>query len=69
IRTVPAVPRSGRKAASPAIFDTALIIENPSEYRPSSGIEGLCPAHIRVIFNLPRQVGNFPHPLAYVEWF
>ena len=26
-------------------------------------------AQIRVIFKLPAQLGSFPHPLAYIEWF
>ncbi|KAJ6561011.1 hypothetical protein B0H10DRAFT_2180552 [Mycena sp. CBHHK59/15] len=69
IRAVPAVPAKGRSPGSPAFFDTALVIEDPSQYIPSSGIAGLRPAQIRVIFNLPSQFGTFPHPLAYIEWF
>jgi hypothetical protein len=26
-------------------------------------------AQIRVVFKLPSHYGNFPHPLAYIEWF
>lgn len=40
IRTVPAVAPKGRSAGSPAIFDTALVIEDLSQYVPSSGITG-----------------------------
>ncbi|KAJ6585760.1 hypothetical protein B0H19DRAFT_926144 [Mycena capillaripes] len=69
IRAVPAVPPKGRSLGSPSLFDTALIIENPSQYSPSSGIAGLRPAQIRVIFNLPPQFGTFAHPLVYIEWF
>ncbi|KAJ7186196.1 hypothetical protein C8R46DRAFT_983014 [Mycena filopes] len=69
IRAVPAVPPKGRTAGSPAVFDTALVIEDPSQYTASSGITGLRPAQIRVIFKLPPQFGTYPHPLAYVEWF
>ncbi|KAJ6537137.1 hypothetical protein B0H19DRAFT_1213719 [Mycena capillaripes] len=69
IRAVPAVPSKGRAAGSPAIFDTALIIEDPSLYVPSSGLVGLRPAQIRVIFKLPPQFGSYTHPLAYIEWF
>ncbi|KAJ6478333.1 hypothetical protein C8R45DRAFT_934095 [Mycena sanguinolenta] len=69
IRAISAVPAKGRKPGSPAIFDTALVIEDPSKYVPSSGITGLRPAQIRVIFKLPRQFGTYPHPLAYIEWF
>ncbi|KAF7328115.1 hypothetical protein MVEN_02568400 [Mycena venus] len=69
IRAVAAVASTGRRAASPAIFDTALVIEDPSQYVPSSGIAGLRPAQIRVIFKLPPQFGIYTHPLAYIEWF
>ncbi|KAF8179782.1 hypothetical protein K438DRAFT_2172963 [Mycena galopus ATCC 62051] len=69
IRAIPAVAPKGRSRGSPAAFDTALIVHDPSTYLPSSGIEGLRPAQIRVIFSLLPQFGSFPHPLAYVEWF
>ncbi|KAJ7660335.1 hypothetical protein DFH06DRAFT_951086, partial [Mycena polygramma] len=69
IRAVAAVPGKGRRLGSPAVFDTALVIEDPSRYIPSSGIAGLRPAQIRVIFTLPPQFGTYPHPLAYIEWF
>ncbi|KAJ7737951.1 Zn-finger domain-containing protein [Mycena metata] len=69
IRAVPAIPPRGRSAGSPAVFDTALVIEDPSQYIPSSGIAGLRPAQIRVLFKLPPQFGIYPHPLAYIEWF
>ncbi|KAJ7855999.1 Zn-finger domain-containing protein [Mycena leptocephala] len=69
IRAVPAVPPKSRSPGSPANFDTALVIEDPAQYVPSSGIQGLRPAQIRIIFRLPPQFGTFPHPLAYIEWF
>ncbi|KAF7295758.1 hypothetical protein HMN09_01118400 [Mycena chlorophos] len=69
IRALPAVPARQRRAEIPAIFDTALIIENPAEYHPSSGLDGLRPARIRMIFELPHHLGSFQHPLAYIEWF
>ncbi|KAJ7659013.1 hypothetical protein B0H17DRAFT_1145424 [Mycena rosella] len=69
IRAVPAVPAKERSRGSPAIFDTALVVDDPSQYVPSSGIDGLRPAQVRAIFSLPPQFGSFPHPLAYVEWF
>ncbi|KAJ7017893.1 hypothetical protein C8F04DRAFT_978280, partial [Mycena alexandri] len=40
IRAVPAVPAKGRSASSPPVFDTALVIEDPSRYIPLSGIAG-----------------------------
>ncbi|KAJ7775451.1 Zn-finger domain-containing protein [Mycena metata] len=69
LRAIAAVAPKGRSAGSPAIFDTALIIEDPAQYVPSSGVLGLRPAQIRLIFKLPPQFGNYPHPLAYIEWF
>ncbi|KAJ6577620.1 hypothetical protein B0H19DRAFT_1207980 [Mycena capillaripes] len=63
------LPGTGRLAGSPAVFDTALIIEDPSQYVPSSGIAGLRPAQIRVIFKLPPQFGTYTHLLTYIKWF
>ncbi|KAJ6510911.1 Zn-finger domain-containing protein [Mycena sanguinolenta] len=69
IRATPPTRARGRAAGAPAHFDTALIIEDPDNYQPSSGIQGLRVAQIRAIFRLPPQYGTYPHPLAYVEWF
>ncbi|KAF8875514.1 hypothetical protein BD779DRAFT_1613422 [Infundibulicybe gibba] len=69
IRTTPAVPPSGRRPGSPAVFDTALIINDLIEHRSHGGLAGLRVAQIRIIFLLPSQFGTHPHPLAYVEWF
>ncbi|KAJ7140071.1 Zn-finger domain-containing protein [Mycena crocata] len=69
IRATPAIPAKNRSPGSPGVFDTVLIYEDPAQYVPSSGIEGLRPAQVRAIFNLPPQFGTFAHPLAYVEWF
>jgi hypothetical protein len=62
IRAVPAIPRKGRKPERCAYFDTALFKD------ASSGL-GMRVGQVRVIFTLPPQLGKFPHPLAYVEWF
>ncbi|KAJ6464898.1 hypothetical protein C8R45DRAFT_840130, partial [Mycena sanguinolenta] len=67
IRAIAAVPAKGRKPGSPAIFDTTLVIEDPTLAQPS--MFRLRPAQIRVIFKLPRQFGTYPYPLAYIEWF
>ncbi|KAJ6516654.1 Zn-finger domain-containing protein [Mycena vitilis] len=69
IRATPPILGKGRSTGTPAHFDTALVIDNPEEYRPSSGVQGLRAAQIRTIFMLPPQYGQYPHPLAYVEWF
>ncbi|KAG6809061.1 hypothetical protein H0H92_001751 [Tricholoma furcatifolium] len=69
IRTTPARPAEDRSSAIPACFDTAFVIDDPITYRPSSSLEGLRVAQIRVIFDLPPQFGRHQGPLAYVEWF
>ncbi|KAF8868642.1 hypothetical protein BD779DRAFT_1614940 [Infundibulicybe gibba] len=69
IHTSPAVPPRGHKQGLPGVFDTALIIDDPMEYRSRSGLAGLRVAQVRVIFLLPPYFGAYPHPLAYVEWF
>ncbi|KAJ7088964.1 hypothetical protein C8R44DRAFT_557586, partial [Mycena epipterygia] len=58
-----------RSQGSAAVFDTVLVIEDPSQYVPSSGVKALRPVQVRAIFSLPSQFGSFSHLLAYVEWF
>ncbi|KAI0279323.1 hypothetical protein BGY98DRAFT_1089274 [Russula aff. rugulosa BPL654] len=70
-KTIHATPEHSngpRKQASPARFDTALVIEDTDLYR-EGGLRGLRVAEIRVIFTLPSHLGSFPHPLAYIHWF
>ncbi|KAJ7619276.1 hypothetical protein FB45DRAFT_755446 [Roridomyces roridus] len=74
IRAVPEIVRTGvRRATSPAVFDTALITVSSCTVSLNVYLANIStgprPAQIRAIFRLPRQFGNFPHPLAYVEWF
>ncbi|KAJ6452581.1 hypothetical protein C8R45DRAFT_1193590 [Mycena sanguinolenta] len=71
IHAIPAVPAKGQKPGSPAIFDTALVHDSQlSLLLILNGINaGLRPAQVRVFFKLPPQFGNYPHPLAYIEWF
>jgi hypothetical protein len=61
-------PGSDRKLETAARFDTVLVAD---EHRPkdSAGLDGLRAARLRVIFQLPRQFGYHPEPLAYVEWY
>lgn len=33
------------------------------------GMEGITVVQIQVIFKVPRQLGHYPHPLVYVEFF
>ncbi|KAI6017981.1 hypothetical protein BKA83DRAFT_4058579 [Pisolithus microcarpus] len=69
IRASPQIAARGRKAETPARFDTVFVMD---EERPRTD----CPiinyvqlAQVRVIFKLPEHLGTSPHPLAYVEWF
>lgn len=38
-------------------------------FYPDIKSAGLHVGQVCVIFNLPEQLGTFPHPLAYIEWF
>ncbi|KAF7344062.1 hypothetical protein MVEN_01695700 [Mycena venus] len=67
VRAIPPVPAKSRSAAKPAVFDTVLVIEDPSQYDPSSEMTSPRPAQIRVIFKLPPQFGTYSHPLTYIE--
>ncbi|KIJ93033.1 hypothetical protein K443DRAFT_68963, partial [Laccaria amethystina LaAM-08-1] len=69
IRAIPEVKANGRKAGVAAVFDTALVVENATDYQQAGGIAGLRAAQVRTIFTLPPQFGSYPHPLAYIEWF
>ncbi|KAF9237171.1 hypothetical protein BU15DRAFT_49017 [Melanogaster broomeanus] len=77
IRVSPeSLPRDARKKPTPAIFDTALIVEDMREFT-GSGIAGkyithsTCVGQIKVIFKLPVSsfLGKTMHPLAYIHWF
>ncbi|KAF8954047.1 hypothetical protein BDZ97DRAFT_1742679 [Flammula alnicola] len=71
IRATPPRAAKGRTPAAPGSFDMALIIEDPANYTPPSGLSllGLRVGQIRAIFDLPPQFGHYEHPLAYIEWF
>ncbi|KAI0081369.1 hypothetical protein K474DRAFT_1759598 [Panus rudis PR-1116 ss-1] len=74
IRAIPEVPALGRKAAVPAAFDTALVVENHQLYEdaPAGSLLGLRAARVRVIFKTPAQfvlLGTRQEALAYVEWY
>ncbi|KAK0476283.1 hypothetical protein EDD18DRAFT_1385437 [Armillaria luteobubalina] len=72
IRASPTVPVHGRNKEIPAQFDTVLAWKKLSEVGTDLdllGNKGLHVGQVRVIFNLPEQLGMFPHPLAYIEWF
>ncbi|CAL1711793.1 unnamed protein product [Somion occarium] len=71
IRAVPMTAAKGRTRPVPAQFATALVIHDRELFkgRISGSLEGLRAARVRVIFKLPPQFGDLPHPLAYVEWY
>ncbi|TCD63835.1 hypothetical protein EIP91_004902 [Steccherinum ochraceum] len=72
VRAIPAQPQTEpRRPATPAYFDTALIIEDPDLFEASgrSGLIGIRAARVRMLFELPPQFGPYPHRLAYIEWY
>lgn len=73
IRATPAVPppRAGRRG-TPARFDPVLIASGthpPPGPDPPNSLDGLVIGRVRAIFKLPAYFGNYPHPLAYVDYF
>lgn len=48
-------------------FDTALVDMNGKARE--IGMEGITVIQIQIIFKIPIQLGNFLHPLVYVEFF
>ncbi|KAI0683011.1 hypothetical protein BC835DRAFT_1423706 [Cytidiella melzeri] len=53
-------------------FDPVLVIEDTSAFKTRSGsgsLDGLRVARLRVLFELPADLGRASHPLAYVEWY
>ncbi|KAJ7817432.1 hypothetical protein B0H14DRAFT_3148267 [Mycena olivaceomarginata] len=69
IRATPPALAKARSPGTPVHFDMALVVKDPAHYSPSSGVQCLRVAQIRAIFMLQPQYGEYPHPLAYVEWF
>ncbi|KIJ43605.1 hypothetical protein M422DRAFT_229030 [Sphaerobolus stellatus SS14] len=59
-------PRLGRRPI-PAYFDTALVDRHGEG--EITGFEGVDVVQVRVIFKVPPEFGNYPHVLAYVEYF
>ncbi|KAL1658820.1 hypothetical protein GGF50DRAFT_66513 [Schizophyllum commune] len=58
-------PRSQGEEMS--TFSTILVRE--SKGNGENPLEGLRPARVRLIFDLPAEVGKYPHPLAFVDWY
>ncbi|KAJ4463313.1 hypothetical protein C8J55DRAFT_494445 [Lentinula edodes] len=62
----------GKRKYTPAQFETVLArksLPDSQEDLDVLGKDGLHVAQVHAIFDLPSQLGSFPHPLAYVEWF
>ncbi|KAF8874919.1 hypothetical protein BD779DRAFT_1678481 [Infundibulicybe gibba] len=70
IRATPSYPATNHKKAIPSRFDTVLARKHkPASIPKPLSLKGLCVAQVRVIFHLPKEYGEYSHPLAYVEWF
>ncbi|KAI9448953.1 hypothetical protein F5148DRAFT_1278035 [Russula earlei] len=69
VNAFPERPNSGHGQRSGSKFDTILVTESGNRPQTSKGFQGLRLARIHVIFELPKHLGAFPHPLAYIHWF
>ncbi|KAI0694405.1 hypothetical protein BC835DRAFT_1217424, partial [Cytidiella melzeri] len=72
VRATAPVVAQGRKRGLPGFFDPVLVIEDTSAFKTRSGsglLDGLRMARLRVLFELPADLGQASHPLAYVEWY
>lgn len=45
------------------------LLISKNERKAYTPIVGLRAARVRVLFQLPSLVAQFPHPLAYIDWF
>ncbi|KAF8120405.1 hypothetical protein EV363DRAFT_1407675 [Boletus edulis] len=62
-------PRDARKKSTAAIFDNAMIMDDPATFT-GAGISGVHIGQIKVIFKLPpSNLSEASHPLAYVHWY
>ncbi|KAI0083765.1 hypothetical protein BDY19DRAFT_899724 [Irpex rosettiformis] len=74
VRAIAPIEPRGRLPALPGVFDLVLVIEDLAKFRQqklagSSPVDGLRIARLRVIFELPPELGRMAHPLAYIEWY
>ncbi|KAL1685054.1 hypothetical protein GGG16DRAFT_67074 [Schizophyllum commune] len=70
---IPARPQRVAKSGvtipeSAARFSTALVRERAAR-QDAGPLDGLTPARIRLLFRLPSEIGSYPHPLAYVDFY
>ncbi|KAL1751665.1 hypothetical protein FB107DRAFT_221536 [Schizophyllum commune] len=73
--TIHAVPPATRTSTSsglqrevPGNFSTVLVRER-SAAAGASPLDGLRAARVRLIFKAPPLLIDYPHPLAYIEWY
>ncbi|KAI9449079.1 hypothetical protein F5148DRAFT_1278023 [Russula earlei] len=69
VNAFPKHPISGHGQHSGSKFDTILVTKSRNRPQTSKGFQGLCLAQIHVIFELPKHLGAYPDPLAYIHWF
>ncbi|KAJ6540402.1 hypothetical protein B0H19DRAFT_959789 [Mycena capillaripes] len=59
---------NGIKAEKKGQFDTVLVRVSPRRINEGP-IDGIGVARVRVIFRIPADFGDYPEPVAYVDWF
>ncbi|KAI0688664.1 hypothetical protein BC835DRAFT_1308654 [Cytidiella melzeri] len=71
VRAITPIAPQGRKRGSPGFFDPILVIENMAAFnaRGRGSLDSLRVARLRVLFELPADLGRASHPLAYIEWY
>ncbi|KAG8947757.1 hypothetical protein FRC03_000937 [Tulasnella sp. 419] len=73
VRASPAIPERrtayARTKAKPAHFDTVLIKTGYKGPGQSERGQGYRVVQVRAMFTVPKNLANYPHPLAYVEYF
>ncbi|KAI9507006.1 hypothetical protein F5148DRAFT_1276355 [Russula earlei] len=69
VNAFPECSNSGHGQCLGSKFDTILVTKSGNRPQTSKGFQGLRLARIHVISELPKHLGAFPHPLAYIHWF
>ncbi|KAH9925840.1 uncharacterized protein B0H18DRAFT_955019 [Fomitopsis serialis] len=65
-------PNEGEVGSNPCqrtLTPPSLSTQTPQSMDSDHKTHGTRVARVRAIFNLPKQFGSLPHPLAYVEWY
>ncbi|KAG8922133.1 hypothetical protein FRC02_012118 [Tulasnella sp. 418] len=73
VRASPAIPKRhtayARIKAKPAHFDTVLVKTGYKGPGHSEQGQGYRVVQVQAMFTVPKNLANYPHPLAYVEYF